>query len=87
MIIGEHNREEDILANPCRTKKLTNMRASGKDDSVVLTSVIPMTLEGALQFIGEDEMVEVTPKSIRIRKRILSAQQRKSARSAKNKSQ
>ena len=62
--------------NPCKTKNLTNMRASGKDDAVILTPVLPMTLEKAIQFIGDDEMVEVTPKSIRLRKTYLSAQER-----------
>jgi GTP-binding protein len=71
MIFGEHNREEDLPCNPCKTKKLTNMRASGKDENVVLTPVIPLSLEQALQFIRHDEMVEVTPKSIRLRKAVL----------------
>ncbi len=77
MIVGEHNRENDLNVNPCKTKKLTNMRASGKDDAVVLTPVMPMTLERAIQFIREDEMVEVTPQNIRLRKRTLSAADRK----------
>lgn len=76
MIVGEHNRENDIDVNPCKMKKLTNMRAAGKDDSVMLTPVTHMTLEKALQFIREDEMVEVTPKSIRLRKTELSSQKR-----------
>jgi GTP-binding protein len=77
MIVGEHNRDNDLNVNPCKTKKLTNMRASGKDDAVVLTPVLPMTLERAIQFIQDDEMVEVTPKSIRLRKIILPAIKRK----------
>ncbi len=77
MIVGEHNRDNDLNVNPCKTKKLTNMRASGKDDAVVLTPVMPMTLERAIQFIRDDEMVEVTPKSIRLRKVILPAIKRK----------
>jgi len=77
MIIGEHNRGKDLNVNPCREKKLTNMRASGKDESVILTPVLPMTLERAIEFIKEDEIVEVTPKSIRLRKAILPANQRK----------
>ena len=77
MIVGEHNRDNDLNVNPCKTKKLTNMRASGKDDAVVLTPVMPMTLERAIQFIRDDEMVEVTPKSIRLRKIILPAIKRK----------
>jgi GTP-binding protein len=77
MIVGEHNRDSDLNVNPCKTKKLTNMRASGKDDAVVLTPVLPMTLERAIQFIRDDEMVEVTPKSIRLRKIALPAHERK----------
>jgi GTP-binding protein len=77
MIVGEHNRENDLNVNPCKTKNLSNVRASGKDDAVVLTPILPMTLERAIQFIREDELVEVTPKSIRLRKAILSAAKRK----------
>jgi GTP-binding protein len=73
MIIGEHNRENDINVNPAKEKKLTNMRASGKDEAVILTPVKPMTLEYALNFIKDDELVEVTPKSVRLRKLSLSA--------------
>jgi len=77
MIVGEHNRDNDLNVNVCKTKKLTNMRASGKDDAVVLTPVLPMTLERAIQFLREDELMEVTPKNIRLRKGILSAAGRK----------
>ncbi|MFP4331403.1 MAG: translational GTPase TypA [Alkalispirochaetaceae bacterium] len=77
MIVGEHNRENDLNVNPCKTKKLTNMRAAGKDDAVVLTPVLPMTLERAIQFIRDDELVEVTPRSIRLRKAVLQAAHRK----------
>lgn len=77
MIVGEHNREVDLNVNPCKTKKLSNMRASGKDDAVILTPVLPMTLERAIQFIREDELLEVTPKSIRLRKKALDAHERK----------
>lgn len=77
MIVGEHNREDDLNVNPCKMKKLSNMRAAGKDDAVTLTPVLPMTLERAIQFIREDELVEVTPLSIRLRKSVLSAQRRK----------
>ena len=73
MIIGEHNRDNDIDVNPTKEKKLTNMRASGKDENVILTPVRPMTLERAIHFVREDEMVEITPQSIRLRKSILSA--------------
>ena len=77
MIVGEHSRDNDLNVNPIKTKKLTNMRASGKDDAVVLTPIMPLTIERAIQYIKEDEMVEITPKSIRLRKRILSAAGRK----------
>jgi GTP-binding protein len=77
MIIGEHNRDNDLNVNPCKEKKLTNMRASGHDEHITLTPVLPMTLERAIEFIRDDEQVEVTPKSIRLRKNILQANQRK----------
>ncbi len=77
MIVGRHNRDKDLDVNPCRTKKLTNMRAAGKDDAVTLSPVLPMTLERAIQFIKHDELVEVTPKSIRLRKMILASEGRK----------
>lgn len=83
MVIGEHNKDQDINVNPCKEKKLTNMRASGKDESTICTPVKPMTLEYALNFIRDDEMVEVTPLSIRLRKTILSAQKRHQARGKK----
>jgi GTP-binding protein len=78
MIVGEHNRDNDIDVNPCKEKKLTNMRASGKDEAIILTPVLPMTLEKALNFIRDDEMVEITPQNIRLRKIELSAQKRHS---------
>jgi len=77
IIIGEHNRDNDLNVNPCKEKKLTNMRAAGKDENVILTPVLPMTLERAIEFIKDDELVEVTPKTIRLRKTILPANQRK----------
>lgn len=77
MIIGEYNKEGDLNVNACRTKNLTNVRASAKDEAVSLTPVIPMTLEQGLQFIGDDEMLEVTPTKIRLRKVFLSAHERK----------
>ena len=76
MIIGEHNRDNDIDVNPCKAKKLTNLRAAGHDENVILTPVKKMTLEHALHFIREDELCEVTPQSIRLRKVVLSAQTR-----------
>ena len=80
MIIGVHNREGDINVNPCKEKKLSNMRAAGRDENITLTPARIMTLERAIDFIREDEMVEVTPKSIRLRKTMLSAQQRQRTR-------
>ncbi len=76
MIIGEHNRGQDINVNPCREKKLTNMRAAGKDENIIISPVKPLTLEQAINFIREDELVEVTPRSVRLRKALLSAQGR-----------
>jgi GTP-binding protein len=85
MIIGIHSRENDLVVNPIKTKKLTNIRAAGKDDAILLTPPIQMTLEYAVEFIDEDELVEVTPESIRIRKRFLDENERKrAARSAES---
>ncbi|MDZ7860564.1 MAG: translational GTPase TypA [Candidatus Krumholzibacteriota bacterium] len=80
MIIGEHNRYNDITVNPTKEKKLSNMRAAGKDDAVTLTPVKPLTIEKALSFIHDDEMVEITPKSIRLKKTLLSAGLRRNSR-------
>lgn len=80
MVIGEHNRESNINVNACKEKKLSNMRAAGKDDNITLSPVRTLTLERAINFISSDEMVEVTPKSIRIRKNVLSAHQRHAMR-------
>jgi GTP-binding protein len=79
MIVGIHSRENDLVVNPIKTKKLTNIRAAGKDDAVLLTPPIALTLEFAVEFIADDELVEVTPLSIRIRKRILKESDRKRA--------
>ena len=76
MVVGEHNKDNDIDVNPTKEKKLTNLRASGKDENIILTPVRPMTLEQALHFLREDEVLEVTPESLRIRKIELSAQKR-----------
>ena len=76
MILGEHNRGMDIDVNPCKEKKLTNVRAAAKDENVVLAPIKPLTLEQAISFIREDELVETTPKSVRLRKAVLSAQKR-----------
>jgi GTP-binding protein len=83
MIIGAYNKDNDLNANPCKEKKLTNVRASGKDDALTLTPVTPMTLEKAIHFIADDELVEVTPKNIRLRKKILGQQERHTARAKK----
>ena len=77
MLIGEHNKGQDIDANPLKTKQLTNVRASGTDDAIVLTPPMRLTLERAIAYIGNDELVEVTPKSIRLRKRHLNQIERK----------
>ncbi|MDY7027697.1 MAG: translational GTPase TypA, partial [Spirochaetota bacterium] len=77
MIVGEHNRENDLNVNPCKMKKLSNMRAAGKDENVILTPVIPLTIEKAVQFIRDDELVEITPTAIRLRKSVLSSAQRR----------
>lgn len=85
LIVGEHNRAQDINVNACKEKKLTNIRASGKDDAVLLSPVMRLTLEQAISFIREDELVEVTPKSIRLRKAVLSASRRQSLYASKKK--
>jgi len=81
-IIGENAREVDIIVNPAKGKKLTNMRASGSDDAVLLTPYVQMTLEDCISYINDDELVEITPKSIRLRKMILDGLERKRARNA-----
>lgn len=77
MIIGEHNRENDLEVNPLKGKKLTNVRASGTDEAVRLTTPVKMSLEQAISYIDNDELVEVTPKFIRLRKRFLDPHERK----------
>ncbi len=81
-IIGENSREIDIIVNPAKGKKLTNMRASGSDDAVLLTPYVQMTLEDCISYINDDELVEITPKSIRLRKMILGGLERKRAKNA-----
>jgi GTP-binding protein len=76
MVIGEHSRDNDLDVNVVREKKLTNMRASSADDAIRLVPFKPMNLEQAIEFIAEDELVEVTPKSLRLRKKILQANRR-----------
>ncbi len=84
MIVGEHTRGNDLEINVLKGKKLTNVRAAGKDDAVLLTPPIRMTLERALSYVGEDELVEVTPRSIRLRKAILDPHARKRSEKVKN---
>ncbi|MCP5073387.1 MAG: translational GTPase TypA, partial [Rhodobacteraceae bacterium] len=83
MIIGEHSRENDLEVNPLKGKKLTNVRASGTDEAVRLTTPVKLSLEQAIAYIDTDELVEVTPNAIRLRKRYLDPHERKrQARSA-----
>lgn len=77
MVVGRNSLDTDLELNVCKTKKLTNMRSSGADDAIILTPPKEVTLDFALEYIGPDELVEVTPRSIRIRKRLLSALDRK----------
>ncbi|MEL6953297.1 MAG: translational GTPase TypA [Pseudomonadota bacterium] len=77
MIIGEHSRENDLEVNPLKGKKLTNVRASGKDDAVTLTTPVQLSLEAAIAYINDDELVEVTPNAVRLRKRFLDTHERK----------
>ncbi|GAB4466310.1 MAG: translational GTPase TypA [Burkholderiaceae bacterium] len=79
MIIGIHSRDNDLVVNPIREKKLTNIRAAGKDEHIDLVPPIQLTLEYAVEFIADDELVEVTPQSIRLRKRFLKEHERKRA--------
>ena len=79
MVIGIHSRDNDLVVNPIKGKQLTNVRSSGKDDAIALTPPIQLTLEYAVEFIADDELVEITPKSIRIRKRHLLEHERKKA--------
>jgi GTP-binding protein len=84
MIIGEHSRENDLDVNPLKGKQLTNVRASGTDEAVRLTTPVTMSLEQAIAYIDDDELVEVTPNAIRLRKRFLDPHERKrNSRSAK----
>jgi GTP-binding protein len=83
MIVGEHTRGNDLEINVLKGKKLTNIRAAGKDENVLLTPPIRMSLEKALSYIAEDELVEVTPRSIRLRKAMLDPHARKRASRAK----
>ncbi|HXC61757.1 MAG TPA: translational GTPase TypA, partial [Nitrospiria bacterium] len=77
MIVGLHSRDNDLVVNPMKSKKLTNMRAAGSDENITLTPPRLLTLEQAIEFIADDELVEVTPQSIRLRKRVLDENERK----------
>ncbi len=85
-VIGEHSRDNDLYVNPGKGKKLTNMRASGSDENVILTPVTKLSLENCIEFINDDELVEVTPKSIRLRKFYLKESDRKKAENTAKKS-
>ena len=80
MIVGIHNRDNDLVVNATRTKQLTNFRVSGKEDAIKVTPPIDLTLEYGVEFIDDDELVEITPKSIRVRKRFLTENERKRAK-------
>jgi len=77
MVVGAYSRDTDLNINVCKNKKLTNVRSAGADDALNLTPVKKMTLEDALEYIGKDELVEITPESIRLRKKVLEPGMRK----------
>ena len=79
MVVGIHTRDNDLIINPVKEKHLTNVRSSGTDEAVRLVPPIELTLEKAVEFIADDELVEITPKCIRIRKRHLTDNERKRA--------
>jgi len=79
MIIGIHSRDNDLVVNPIKGKQLTNVRASGTDEAVRLVPPVQLSLEYAVEFIDDDELVEVTPQSIRLRKRYLKEHERRAA--------
>jgi GTP-binding protein len=79
MIVGENSREGDLVVNVCKTKKLTNMRAAGSDDAVRLITPREFSLEQALEYIADDELLEITPQNIRLRKKLLNETERKRA--------
>jgi GTP-binding protein len=83
MVVGIHSRDNDLTVNPMKEKKLTNVRAAGSDENILLTPALRLTLEQALEFIDEDELVEVTPKAIRIRTQFLKEHERKRSGSAR----
>jgi GTP-binding protein len=79
MIVGEHAKDSDLVVNVAKAKQLTNMRAASADKGIILAPPLTFTLEEALEYIEDDELVEITPKSIRLRKRLLTANERKKA--------
>ena len=84
-IIGVHSRDNDLVVNPIKGKQLTNVRASGTDEAVRLTPPIDLTLESAVEFIEDDELVEITPKNLRLRKRyLIESDRRRAARSSES---
>lgn len=82
MIVGQHSKDKDLVINVCRGKKLTNNRAAGKDDAIKLIPPRIFTLEQAMEYIGDDELLEITPDSIRLRKKILHHTDRKRSENA-----
>jgi len=83
MVIGEHQRTNDLTVNPLKGKQLTNIRAAGTDESIILAAPIKHSLEQAIEFVNDDELVEITPNHIRIRKKILADNERKQANRAR----
>ena len=79
MIVGLHSRTNDLAVNPTKAKQLTNVRASGTDENIVLSPAVTHTLEQAMEFISDDELVEITPLNIRLRKKLLTENERKRA--------
>ena len=79
MIVGLHSRDNDLVVNPTKAKQLTNVRASGTDENIMLTPPVIHTLEQAMEFIDDDELVEITPESVRLRKKHLTESDRKRA--------
>ena len=77
MVVGLHSRNNDLTVNPMKEKKLTNIRASGSDEAIILNGILDLTLEQALEFIQDDELVEITPSAIRVRKIKLKEHERK----------
>ena len=84
MVIGEHQRTNDLTVNPLKGKQLTNVRASGTDESIILSAPVNHSLEQAIEYINEDELVEITPNHIRIRKKVLGDNDRKQANRARS---